>query len=248
MAKLRGFSGGLSGKHGNTVFRQRYGETIAGQYQPIVRNPNTARQSVMRARFKLLSQISSTLKPALAMPQEGRRTPRNLFTHVNFPLTSIQSVEGTNMAAITIPAIQLTKSNHEFQGVIRSAEYNPENHVVAVSLANCQPYSRVGICIVSGASTISSTIHPLRLKAWELVDIGENGRIEAAIEINVHAGELLYALFYGISEDTTGSRETYGNGNTIQNLAILGSTTQANRATLIFTQTYGIAVSMPSQS
>ena len=94
MAKLRGFSGGLSGKHGNTVFRQRYGETIASQYQPIVSNPNTARQSQMRARFKLLSQISSTLKPALAMPREGRKNSRNLFTHVNFPLTSIQNIEG----------------------------------------------------------------------------------------------------------------------------------------------------------
>ena len=141
MAKLRGFSGGLSGKHGNTVFRQRYGETIASQYQPIVSNPNTARQSQMRARFKLLSQISSTLKPALAMPREGRKNSRNLFTHVNFPLTSIQNIEGNNMAAIAIPAIQLTKSNHEWLGSIRDISYNPQTNHVEVGAYNLvNPY------------------------------------------------------------------------------------------------------------
>lgn len=246
MAKLRGFSGGLSGKHGNTVFRQRYGETIASQYQPVVSNPNTAQQTQMRARFKLLSQISSTLKPALAMPREGRKNPRNLFTHVNFPLTSIQSVEGNNVAAIAIPTIQLTKSNHEFLGNVRGLTYTTENNSVDVTLNECSQYKYVGVCIVAGASTMSSAIHPLRLKGYTKAAVDERGDANAVIPVPLRSGETLYALIYGVSEDSTGTREAYANGSTAPNLAILGSTTQANRAALIFTQTKGQAVQMPS--
>lgn len=246
MAKLRGFSGGLSGKHGNTVFRQRHGETIAGQYQPVVKNPNTARQLVARARFKLLTQISSTLKPALAIPQEGRRTPRNLFTHVNFPLTSIQSIEGSNMAAIAIPTIQLTKSNHEFLGVVNKIEYDTDTNSVIAIINNCDQYNSIGICIVAGASAVSSAIHPLRLKAQVIVPVDDRGSINKPIPVSLRSGETLYALFYGISDNPSGSREVYANGSTAPNLAILGSTTQANRAALIFTQTHGQAVTMPS--
>lgn len=246
MAKLRGFSGGLSGKHGNTVFRQRYGETIASQYQPVVSNPNTAQQTQMRARFKLLSQISSTLKPALAMPREGRKNSRNLFTHVNFPLTSIQEVEGNQVAAIAIPAIQLTKSNHEMLAFVRNISYITEDNSVDVTLADCSPYKYVGICIVAGASAVSSAIHPLRLKAFTMASVDDRGDVNAIIPVTLRSGETLYALLYGVSEDSTGTREAYANGSTAPNLAILGSTTQANRAALIFTQTKGQAVQMPS--
>lgn len=246
MAKLRGFSGGLSGKHGNTVFRQRYGETIASQYQPVVSNPNTARQTQMRARFKLLSQISSTLKPALKMPREGRKNSRNLFTHVNFPLTSIQSVEGNNVAAINILAIQLTKSNHELQCNIQDMTYDARNNGVSVNISDCSQYKQIGVCIVAGASSISSAIHPLRLKGNALINVDDLGNATGVVPVTPRSGETLYALLYGVSEDSTGTRETYANGSTAPNLAILGSTTQANRASLIFTQTKGQAVTMPS--
>lgn len=244
MAKLRGFSGGLSGKHGNTVFRQRYGETIASQYQPVVSNPNTLGQTQVRAKFKLLSQISSTLKPALAMPREGRKNSRNLFTHVNFPLTSMSSVEGKNEAEINILAIQLTKSNHEMLGSVSSIIYSAQVNQVEVHLTNCSQYKSIGICIVAGASSVSSAIHPLRLKAFTLADVDSDGIVAAEIPVSSNQQETLYALIYGISEATTGSRENYANGSTAPNLAILESTTQANRANLIFSQTKGVAVTM----
>lgn len=246
MAKLRGFSGGLSGKHGNTVFRQRYGETIASQYQPIVSNPNTASQTQTRAKFKLLSQISSTLKPALAMPREGRKNSRNLFTHVNYPLTSMSSIEGKNVAEIPITAIQLTKSNHELQFTIQTLEYRTNDESVAIGLQTNSQYNQIGVCIVAGASTASSTIHPLRLKGYAVFDVDNDGRIRDEIPVKINSGESLFALFYGISESETGTREVYDNSSTAPNLALLGSTSQANRANLIFTQTKGQAVTMPS--
>lgn len=245
MAKLRGFSGGLSGKHGNTVFRQRYGETIASQYQPVVSNPNTVGQTQTRAKFKLLSQISSTLKPAIAMPREGRKNPRNLFTHVNFPLTTMSSIEGKNVAEIPITAIQLTKSNHELLVNILNVEYSNQSQSVQIMLANCNLYKQISVCIVAGASAASSAIHPLRLKNHAIFDVSPRGDLSEEIPVQINSGESIYALLYGISEDETGTREAYANSSTAPNLAILGSTTQANRANLIFTQTKGQPVAMP---
>lgn len=49
--KTIGLVGGQSGKFGNAVFYQRGGQTIGRVYQPVVANPNTARQQLSRAKF-----------------------------------------------------------------------------------------------------------------------------------------------------------------------------------------------------
>ena len=67
--KVRGYIKG-SGKLGNIVCSTVAGETIARDYNPEVSNPNTETQVAQRAKFKLMSQLSSVMAPVIAIPKE----------------------------------------------------------------------------------------------------------------------------------------------------------------------------------
>ena len=107
MAKVYGINGYATGKLGNQVLAIRNGEQIARQYQPIVSNPNTEKQVGVRARLKLMSQLSAALASFIAIPREGAKSPRNIFTSVNFGNTSFVN----SAAEIDIDKVQLTKSS-----------------------------------------------------------------------------------------------------------------------------------------
>lgn len=109
MAKVNGLQGGVSGKLGNTVFRQRYGQTIAAQYQPNVENRRSTAQVDQRAKFKLLSQLSSVMEPVIAIPRQGSVSARNQFVSINQPYVGTQEVAGVTTAEIKLKEIKLTK-------------------------------------------------------------------------------------------------------------------------------------------
>lgn len=116
MARLQGISGGLSGKMGSVVFRQRGGETIATQYQPQVKNPNTAGQQNARAAFKLISQLAAIMAPGfgtLGVTKRGghsKPSQRNGFTQLNYPLIETATEDGGVVAKIPMEQLQLTSS------------------------------------------------------------------------------------------------------------------------------------------
>lgn len=75
---------------GDVVFRNWKGETISSAYNPIVKNPNTRSQQLVRARFAALTKLAQMFAPATYV---GLRdavagsvlTPRNLFIKKNWP-------------------------------------------------------------------------------------------------------------------------------------------------------------------
>lgn len=96
----------MTGKLADTVLAVRNGEQIARKYQPVVFNPGTPAQVAVRAKMKLMSQLSANMAPYIAIPREGAVSSRNLFTKVNF-----QSAEYTNNTAnIDLNNVQLTQS------------------------------------------------------------------------------------------------------------------------------------------
>ena len=105
MGKIHGLFGVMTGKVADVVMAVRGGEQIVRKYQPVVFNPNTTGQIESRAKLKLLSQLSSVLAPAIAMPKDGNVSSRNKFTKENYGLTSY--AEGT--AQITLANVKLTK-------------------------------------------------------------------------------------------------------------------------------------------
>lgn len=117
MATMQGITGKLSGKMGSAVFRVREGAQIVSQYNPIVKNPNTAGQQTTRAKFKLMSQLAAVMAPAMGSfiiktrkEKSGRPSQRNMFTSINFPLISV-SEESTGVTAkIPMENLKLTSS------------------------------------------------------------------------------------------------------------------------------------------
>ena len=104
--KVRGYLKG-SGKLGNIVCSTVAGETIARDYNPEVANPNTETQVEQRAKFKLMSQLSSIMAPVIAIPKDKNQSSRNLFVRKNMGATVFDGVQ----AAINLHRVQLTNGN-----------------------------------------------------------------------------------------------------------------------------------------
>lgn len=99
------------------VFRQRQGETIATQYQPVVTNPNTDAQQDSRVAFKLMSQLAAIMAPALGSlavlsrpARKGRPSQRNAFFAQNYNLVTTEDTESGKRASIPMEQLQLTSS------------------------------------------------------------------------------------------------------------------------------------------
>lgn len=126
MGKIQGIVGGISGKMGNAVFRQRNGETVISQYQPIVKNPNTIAQQNARAAFKLATQLSAIMAPAIGTmgvinrPARPGRNPRNGFVSRNYSLisTTPDPTSADKVTAnIAMEKVQLTDSSKQFGSI-----------------------------------------------------------------------------------------------------------------------------------
>lgn len=142
MAKMYGLTGKMSGKYGNAVFRIRRGEQVMAQYNPIVDNPNTAKQVAARGRMKLMSQLGAIYAAIIAIPREGAKTSRNLFTKVNYKLTSFLD----NRASAELAQIQLTKSSREMPSFTVTRSNGTSINVAFVAE---QSFSRVVWAVVA---------------------------------------------------------------------------------------------------
>lgn len=107
MAKQTSLFGKISGKIGSVVFSTSGGETISREYNPHVSNPSTMAQVNQRARMKLMSQISASLAPVIAIPKQGLVSSRNAFTKLNFGA----SMASNGTAQITYENVQLTNGS-----------------------------------------------------------------------------------------------------------------------------------------
>lgn len=111
--KLSSILGKGSGKLGAAVFSNNNGQQVVRQYQPKVKNPNTVAQTMQRARFKLMTQIASSMAPVIAIPKSGAVTSRNMFVKKNMPL-----VIGTDDGAqLVYENLQLTSGTRALPGI-----------------------------------------------------------------------------------------------------------------------------------
>lgn len=113
---MQGITGKLSGKMGAAVFRVREGQQVVTQYNPIVKNPNTAGQQASRAKFKLMSQLAAIMSPGIGTmgvinrPARGKATRRNGFVQKNFALVETETSGDTVTAKVPMEQLQLTDS------------------------------------------------------------------------------------------------------------------------------------------
>lgn len=104
MAKLYGISGLATGKKGDNVFVVRNGCQIIRQYVPHIKDPKTPAQLAVRAKTKLMSQLSVVYAPIVAMKRKKMCSPRMRFIEKNYALCNYED----GKADVLIQYLQLT--------------------------------------------------------------------------------------------------------------------------------------------
>lgn len=201
MAKIFGLNGVLTGRQGNNVFAVRGGEQVLRKYQPVVFNPNTEAQVAVRARLKLMSQLSAVMASAIAIPRLGPQSSRNRFTSLNFPATSFVGGEAT----VTLTDIRLTTGAIGLQGLAasRSNAGGIEAHIGGISSA--QPFADYDR--VDYFAFLKQADGTLRLG-----QVASSSTLEGGFPVTMAMGNssevVVYA--YGIRFNTEAARVAYG--------------------------------------
>lgn len=139
---MQGITGKVSGKMGSAVFRVRNGAQVVTQYNPIVKNPDTAGQQEARAKFKLLSQLGAIMESGFGTMAVTKRagksapTQRNAFMQLNYRLVEVDmSSDVPERATIPMERVQLTKSSRPL-GTISGSINNVAVTDVPADVAN----------------------------------------------------------------------------------------------------------------
>lgn len=244
MGKVTSLYGKTKGKIGSIVFSTSGGETIAREYNPHVANPNTMAQVNQRARMKLMSQLSASLSPVVAMRKEGLTSARNKFVQRNFGA----SYASGGVAQISYENVQLTSGNAglpQLKWVALDVKGQPK----IFSFFTDEPstnISRVVHCLFRKTDEgkleyVSSAIVSQR-------DASTAGRyFEASFDVgplNAETGMLTanYVLYaYGMSDTSESATAQYGNLNvqSATDIARLIATRTISFSDYQFTQTRG---------
>ena len=224
-----------SGRVGATLNRIVHGVQIEGAMPSKMTNPNTDAQQDTRARFKLASQLSAIMKNVIAIPRDGLRSGRNIFTSKVFDITEL--VDG--VASVDLNAVQLTNSIRPFGDLtIDRSAGSSEPMAVTVETAAGR-FDRV---VVVGFRKDSED---------NLVSIGSDSKVAdpsgvtTGLELPYTADEVVvYA--YGISYKSTGAKSKYDNisAKPAEEVAKLANNTSAYGTSTKFSATIGLTMAV----
>lgn len=239
MGKVTSLYGKTTGKIGSIVFSTSGGETIAREYNPNVANPNTQAQVNQRARMKLMSQLSASLSPVIAMTKDGLVSKRNKFVKKNF--SACYANDG--IAQITYENVQITEGNTSLPPLVARAQLNAEtgNPEIHVELAY-EPSASINRVIY--CSFVKSAEGKLEYQT-SVIEKNRTGR-------NVPFGSVLpwiegkeFVVFaYGMSDTSERATAQYGNLNvlTASDIARLVATRSLSYEDYQFSQTRSITI------
>lgn len=226
MAKYNGGSV-LVGKVGSIVYRVRNGQTIASQYQPNVANPSTENQVQVRAKLKLLSQISASVGNVIAIARDGLKSPRNIFTKVNYQFTGFAD----NAANISLQDLQLTDSAVALAGF--SATRDAEKIHVELEESQVAAFDKVAWVILK-----RNTAGALAVAAELLVEAGADGKF--AVDMPLVEGDITIHA-YGIKMESAAANAAFANYNiaSASSLAKVVASRQLKASDYTLSQTRG---------
>lgn len=239
MAIQTSLFGKINGKIGSVVFSTSGGTIIAREYNPNVANPNTMAQINQRARMKLLSQLSASLSPVLAMTKDGLVSKRNKFTKLNFPA----SYALNGVAQITYENVQITEGNTSLPALIAAGVVSSDhmNLTVGLSVQPTATINRVVYCLFK-----KSNEGKLEYRSSSIISTREGPTIAIWFAANFDTLPLAeYVVFaYGMSDTSEHASATYGNLNvvTASDLARLVATRAISFSDYQFTQTRAITI------
>lgn len=244
MGKVTSLYGKTMGKIGSIVFSTSGGQTIAREYNPHVANPNTMAQVNQRARMKLMSQLSASLAPVIAMRKEGLTSARNKFVQKNFGA----SYASEGVAQVSYENVQITSGNAGLPQVKWSAQLVSGSPILSACFAD-EPstnIARVVYCLFRKTDEgklefVSSQIISQRTSSFEgLYFVADFRNVIWNTETSkLGANYVVYA--YGMSDTSERATAQYGNLN-VQNatdIARLVATRTISFSDYQFTQTRG---------
>ena len=196
--KLFGIGGLGTGKLGNQVFAVRSGEQIVRQYNPVVSNPQTAKQVETRAKLKLASQLAAVVAPAIAIPADGLKTKRNEFISRNYPSLTYQNDE----AQMAMDQLSLTKGVAYLPSITATRDNSTEEINVQLGDVVNDIYDYVVYCVVE-----KETDGSLMLVQQEQVTITQSTGLAQAT-LDAWEGTC-YIYAYGIRANSDESRAKY---------------------------------------
>lgn len=226
MAKYNGGSV-LVGKVGSIVYRVRNGQTIASQYQPNVANPSTENQVQVRAKLKLLSQISASVGNVIAIARDGLKSPRNIFTKVNYQFTGYAD----DAATISLQDLQLTDSAVALAGF--SAERDSSKIHVELEESQAAAFDKVAWVILK-----RNTAGALAVAVEQLAEAGADGKF--ALDLPLVEGDITIHA-YGIKMESAAARAAFANYNiaSASSLAKVVASRQLKASDYTLSQTRG---------
>lgn len=221
-----------TGKLGNAVYSQNSGVCIARQYNPKVTNPSTESQVEKRSAFKLMSQLSASLKESIAIRKDGLKTARNQFMSINYDATRVID----NIASINLNKVQLTKSN---RGFVDFTADRTSGTKIAVQLAEN----------ISGR--FDKVVYAAFVKEADGSLVAHDSIVvETAGADGYYPGELkpttkaVVVYSYGIALSTAGARTAFGNmqAPTAEQVAKLLTTSSEAYSGSLLSKTKGLTM------
>ena len=192
---------GMQGKLGTMVLRNKVGGGTVAANLPRKTNSNTEAQQKVRSSFKLISQLASQIADIIAIPRDGAKSSRNLFSQINSQLVYANNIG----AFIDLEEVQLTKSNNQFVNLSIGRE---AGEFSVYSLENTKQICDKIVILILKANDSGS----LSLLNSEIIDSG----VEIERNYNNADGKydgniVVYA--YGIKFETEAARVKYANMN-----------------------------------
>lgn len=246
MGKVTSLYGKTTGKIGSIVFSTSGGETIAREYNPHVANPNTQAQVDQRARMKLMSQLSASLSPVIAMTKEGLVSRRNKFVKKNF--ASSYALDG--VAQVTYENVQLTEGNLALPTITLLADvYQGSRNLVATFSEEPSPnIARVVWCVFSKSTEGQLSLVASAIQTQREFSGGGTTYYFSQQFNDMPAGDLVvYA--YGMVDTSERATAEYGNLNVVtgSDLAKLVASRAISFTDYQFTKTRGTTMGADNQ-
>lgn len=229
MAKQTSLFGKISGKLGAVVFAVSGGKTISREYNPNVSNPSTQAQVDQRARLKLMSQLSASLAPVLAMQKDGLVSARNQFVKKNFAAST--AIAGA--AQITYENLQLTNGNAGLPGIVAT---RAQESGILIQLAEDASAAVSRVVFIMYRKTTELTLQLVQSVVVE--SAGLNGTFPASMVYT--EGDLVFYA-YGMKDLNANATANYGNMQVADavDVARLVATRKVDSSSYQFTQTRG---------
>lgn len=236
MGKVTSLYGKTTGKIGSIVFATSGGETIAREYNPHVANPSTMAQVNQRARMKLMSQISASLAPSLAIRKEGLTSARNKFVKRN--MAACYAENGN--AQVSYENLQLTEGNLGLTQITANAASGETGRTLIVGLA------------ADPGESLSRVVYNVFIKSQEgklsffaskitTIHYDQNTGIYFPEQFDLLPSGDLVIYAYGMIDTSERATAKYGELNVVdgRDIATLVATRRIDFTDYQFTQTRG---------